>query len=486
MSIDVICALQPESLGRELERRLEHANVSLTAPHAQGLRSALRAATPDLVVASTGILPDGIERWIGEVRELPGTPDVVLVHDGDETTFRAAMIRAGCLAVLDANLPTDELVETLQALVLRRLSQMRLAVRATGPAERSSFEDFISRSASMREFIELARRVVDADSSLLLLGETGTGKERLARAIHEEGPRAAGPFVAVNCGAFPETLLESELFGHEKGAFTGAAQARKGYFEQADEGTIFLDEIGELPLHLQVKLLRVLEERGVRRLGAERSLQVDVRLLAATSRDPERAVAAGRFRSDLYYRLAVVTLQLPPLRDRAEDIPTLVETYVEHFRIALKRPIYGVQAPALEALAHYRWPGNVRELINVIERAVLLSPGPEIGLGDLPRAISSTASTADVSTVPRPTDAPAWRGKGLSEARREVVGAFERAYLTDLLQATGGRIGESARRAGLSERALYDLMRRHGLRKEDFKPVRQPTTNSSIEGGSDR
>ena len=469
MPIDLLCALEPEGRGRDLKRRLEHANVSLAAPRMSDLRSALRTVAPDLVVASTGFLPDDIEGWIAEIRELPEGPDVVLLHDGDDTTFRAAMIRAGCLGVLDANLASDELAETLQALVARRLNHIRLAIRATGPAERSSLEDFVSESPRMQEFLRLARKLVDADSSMLLLGETGTGKERLARAVHEEGPRAGGPFVAVNCGAFPETLLESELFGHEKGAFTGAARARRGYFEQADEGTLFLDEIGELPLHLQVKLLRVLEERRVRRLGAERPFPVDVRLMAATNRDLEQEVEAGRFRRDLYYRLAVVTLTLPPLRERVEDIPALIETYIEHFRIALNRPIFGVQAPALEAMTRYRWPGNVRELINVVERAVLLSPGPEVGLVDLPRAISSMAPDSGggaTGAVPTPT----WRGKRLTEARHEVVGAFERAYLTDVLRATGGRIGESARRAGLSERSLYELMQRHGLRKEDFRP----------------
>ena len=326
----------------------------------------------------------------------------------------------------------------------------------------------------MREFLRLARKVVDADSSLLLLGETGTGKERLARAVHEEGRRRGGPFVAVNCGAFPETLLESELFGHEQGAFTGATQARKGYFEQADEGTLFLDEIGELPLHLQVKLLRALEERRVRRLGAERQMPVDVRLMAATNRDLEQEVEANRFRRDLYYRLAVVTLTLPPLRERVEDIPVLIETYVEQFRVALNRPIRGIQPTALAALTRYGWPGNVRELINVVERAVLLSPGPEIGVADLPRAISTPGAGVSVQGAARPAEPAAWRGKPLGEARREVVGAFEKAYLTDLLRATGGRIGETARQAGLSERSLYELMRRHGLRKEVFRPARRP------------
>jgi DNA-binding NtrC family response regulator len=308
--------------------------------------------------------------------------------------------------------------------MIQRRVDLGRRVHAASPPSESRLRDFASLSPRMQAFMALARKVVDADSSLLLLGETGTGKEWFARAVHKEGPRSAGPFVAVNCGAFPESLFESELFGHEQGAFTGASRAHKGYFEQAEGGTLFLDEIGELPLHLQVKLLRVLEDRRVQRLGAERSFRVDIRLLVATHRDLEREVEAGRFREDLFYRLAVVTLPIPPLRERAEDIPDLFASYLEFFRAALNRPIYGVQKTALEALARYRWPGNVRELINVVERAVLLSPGPEIGLTDLPITISSQAAAAfrPLGPLPPGEAQPPWLGKpflgGCGFARR--------------------------------------------------------------------
>lgn len=361
-------------------------------------------------------------------------------------------------------------------MIQRRLNLVRPGHPASPPSE-SRLHDFASLSPRMQEFMALARKVVDTDSSLLLLGETGTGKEWLTRAAHEEGPRSAGPFVAVNCGAFPESLFESEFFGHEKSAFTGASRVHKGYFEQADGGTLFLDEIGEVPLHLQVKLLRVLEDRRVRRLGAERSFPVDIRMVAATNRDLEREVEAGRFREDLFYRLAVVTLTIPPLRERAEDVPALFETYFEFFRAALGRPIYGVQQTALEALVRYRWPGNVRELINVVERAVLLSPGPEIRLIDLAKTISSQAVATAVSQPPGSPPSgeaqPPWLGRPLHDARQQVVDDFESRYLSALLRETGGRISETARRAGINERSLFELMRRHRLRKEDFRP-RQP------------
>jgi transcriptional regulator with GAF, ATPase, and Fis domain len=278
--------------------------------------------------------------------------------------------------------------------------------------------------------------------------------------------------VTVNCGALPEGLLESELFGHEQGAFTGATRARRGYFELADGGTIFLDEIGDLPLHLQVKLLRVLEDRTVRRVGSERTIPVNVRVMAATNRQLEVEVSDKRFRADLYYRLAVVTLTVPPLRERREDIPDLVQSYVDHFSTHLGRQVCQVTPPALDALTRYSWPGNVRELINVIERAVLLCPKPAIDLGDLPRAVAAHAcvdgpTSEDLTSLSgsfrRMFDVP------LLEARQEVSAEFERLYLTEALRKTDGRIGQAAERAGINQRSLYQMMRRHGLRKEDFK-----------------
>jgi transcriptional regulator with GAF, ATPase, and Fis domain len=286
--------------------------------------------------------------------------------------------------------------------------------------------------------------------------------------VHAEGPRSGGPFLAVNCGALPEGLLESELFGHERGAFTGAERAHRGCFEMAHLGTLFLDEIAELPLHLQSKLLRVLEDRRIVRLGGEKPVPVDVRLIAATNRDLEEEVRARRFRADLYYRLAVVTLTVPPLRDRREDVPALVRDYFDHFRATLGRDVRSIHPGALAALVAYSWPGNVRELINVVERAVLLCPGHEVGRADLPRTL--TGPRAAPPPGPFAALPEAWRSLKLREARREVTTVFESAYLRDLLRETGGRVGEAARRAGINERTLYGMMQRHGLRKEEFRP----------------
>jgi len=317
----------------------------------------------------------------------------------------------------------------------------------------------------MQRFLSLARRVVPSESALLVLGETGVGKERLARAIHAEGPRAGGPFLAVNCGALPESLLESELFGHEEGAFTGATRAHRGYFEMAHRGTLFLDEIGEMPLHVQVKLLRVLEDRRVLRVGGERAISVDVRVMAATNRELEADVVSRRFRSDLYYRLAVVTLTVPPLRERREDVPLLVRHYIEYFRALVGRPVTGVSANAMAALAAYDWPGNVRELINVVERAVLLAPGAEVRVSDLPPGIVGLAGAAAGAGASLPLADDDWLERPLVQARA----AFEARYVAATLAATKGRVSEAARRAGVNPRTLFDLMRRHGLAKEAFK-----------------
>jgi DNA-binding NtrC family response regulator len=361
----------------------------------------------------------------------------------------------------------------MMALVERHREEGINRLRAERPEEQYSLSDFVSDSPTMQVFLHVARRVVNSETSLLILGETGVGKERLARAIHAEGARAKGPFMALNCGALPESLLESELFGHEEGAFTGATRSRKGYFELAHKGTIFLDEVGEMPLHLQVKLLRVLDAHRIQRVGAENSIEVDVRVMAATNRDLEADVKAKRFRSDLFYRLAVVTLEIPPLRERREDIRPLAQSYLQHFNVQTGRSVSTVAPATMSAMESYDWPGNVRELVNTMERAVLLADGDEIGPLDLPARIRTGGAPES-----RSGETPAWQLASLPEelidrplidARKQVLAAFELRYLSELLTATVGRIGDAATRAGVNERSLRDMMKRHGLKKEDFK-----------------
>jgi DNA-binding NtrC family response regulator len=437
----------------------------------------------DLVVLRREDVPALSSHLVAEIRALPEQPDVVVVSLKEDPEERAELLTAGCLAVVSEGLDEGKLGRALGALLLRRREQEERRLDATA-IQPFHLSDYASSSPTMQQFLDTARRVVSADSTLLLLGETGVGKEWLSRAIHTDGPRAAGPFVAVNCSAFPETLLESELFGHEKGAFTGAARARRGYFELAHRGTIFLDEIAELPLHLQVKLLRVLEERRIQPLGSERSIAIDVRVIAATNRDLEIEIQGKRFRADLFYRLNVVSLTLPPLRERREDVPELVESYLNLYRARLRSDVIGVDADALAAFAAYDWPGNVRELINAIERAVLMTAGPRISLADLPDSIrrfgpatlSPDGDEGLAASTPRGGES--WGDRPWREIRRQVLEDAERRYLGEVLSLSSGRISEAARRAGMAPRSLFEKMRRYGLRKEDFRRSPRPTEES--------
>jgi len=465
----ILVAVGSPSLRRRLGRLLQEGEVLVTPAGPTLLWKRLNQGDYDLIVTDRTGLPSPSAAAIDQIRKLPERPEVVVIEDGaGGPEQRDSLLAAGCLAVVSPATSDATFADTMRALVARCRDEASARLRMERLEARSRLDDFVSASPVMQRFMELSRRVVRAESSLLILGETGVGKERLARAIHAEGPRGSGPFVAVNCGALPESLLESELFGHEEGAFTGASRARRGYFELAHRGTVFLDEIGEVPLHLQVKLLRVLEDRRIQRLGSERPIEIDVRVIAATNRDLEAEVQARRFRSDLYFRLAVVTLTLPPLRERREDIPPLVRDYLGHFGRRLARTITEVSPEAMRALVAYSWPGNVRELINVVEQVVLLSGGPGVEVADLPRRILEALDSGAGRPLP---DATAALDRTLGEGRRQIVDEFERAYLTGALSCTGGSIKETARRAGITPRRLHDLMRRHRLDKNDFKTL---------------
>jgi two-component system response regulator AtoC len=309
----------------------------------------------------------------------------------------------------------------------------------------------------MIDLLELLERAAEYKATVLLTGESGTGKEVLARAIHAQSGRRNQAFVAVNCGAIPEALLESELFGHARGAFTGADRARRGLFIEADGGTLFLDEIGEMPPSLQVKLLRVLQEEEVRPIGEAKPRSVNVRVIAATSRDLEREVAAGRFREDLFYRLDVFRVRVPPLRERREDVPLLVDHFIARFRETLGRPIRTIADDALDRLLEHAWPGNVRELENVIERAMILADGDRITLRELPEAIAAPRSTPEAEA------APAGGDFSMRRARRR----FESDLVRRALEATGGNRTRAAKLLEISYRALLYKIKEHGLGEED-------------------
>jgi two-component system response regulator PilR (NtrC family) len=314
----------------------------------------------------------------------------------------------------------------------------------------------IGTSSAMQRVVDLIAQVAATKANVLISGESGTGKEIAARAIHDGGERRESPFVAVNCGAIPENLLESELFGHVKGAFTGAVNSKPGLFETAQAGTVFLDEIGELSLPLQVKLLRVIQERTFRRVGGTSDVRFDARLVAATNRRLEDEVAAGRFREDLYYRLNVIEVELPPLRDRREDVPLLVAHFVEKYGSELGREVQRVDDAALEKLVAYDYPGNVRELENVVERAVALSRGGEIGVSVLPPTVVRARSAAGRERLP---------AEGVS--LEDVLAEYERGLLLGALEQCGGVKKRAAQRLGISFRSFRYRLEKLGLETPD-------------------
>jgi DNA-binding NtrC family response regulator len=341
-----------------------------------------------------------------------------------------------------------------------------------GPSEGLvRFGDMVGRSEAMRSLFELLRKAAASEATVLIEGETGTGKEASAEGIHREGRRKKGPFVVIDCSAIPMHLMESELFGYERGAFTGAVMARPGAFEAASGGTILLDEIGELPLDLQPKILRALESRKIKRLGSTEYTRIDVRILAATNRSLHAEVAANRFRSDLYYRLAVVRIKLPPLRDRSDDIPILVENVIDHLGITGTPEAAALLDPAFLAnLAEYRWSGNVRQLRNYIERCV--------ALGNITPPLTDTILPPAVSSMPAIPTAPAISGllappsreeefneleMPFREAREAILNAFERRYLAAQLARNGNKVTAAARASGIARIAFYRLLWKHNM-----------------------
>jgi transcriptional regulator with PAS, ATPase and Fis domain len=310
----------------------------------------------------------------------------------------------------------------------------------------------------MQRVQETVRRVADTGVDVLILGETGTGKELIARSVHQLSRRAGGPFVPVDCGAIPENLMESEFFGYERGAFTGADRQRRGLMETASGGTFFLDEIGDLPLVLQAKLLRVLQERKLRRVGGNEEVPIDVRIVAATSLNLDEMVRDRRFREDLYYRINVVRIDLPPLRDRGDDLGLLAEYFTEKFSREMSRPIPAITPQAYSILRRYHWPGNVRELQNIIRRAIALSDDNLLGSDDLPVSLVAAADAGRGEAA-----------RGFFEIRDDYLARFEREYFTSLLERHHGHVKEAALEARLPRGTLYRLLNQHGINPESFR-----------------
>jgi len=390
----------------------------------------------------------GLLRKALELR--PDLTFIVMSAYGTHDTAIEAM-KAGAYDYVSKPFKPDEVVLVLRKAEERlRLSRENRRLRSE-LAEGFRLENFVGSSPTLQEMLRQVRRVAPTKTTVLLTGESGTGKELVARAIHDLSPRAAMPFVAVNCGAIPSELIESELFGHVRGAFTDASRDKKGLAAEADGGTLFLDEIGELPFALQVKLLRFLEDEMVRRVGDTRSEKVDVRVVAATARDLARAVKDGQFREDLFYRLNVVNVRLPALRERPDDVPALVEHFLAKYRrLRPEAPLQGVSPEALEVLRSHRWPGNVRELEHAVERAVVLADGPVVQEGDLPDEV-------------RAAPAPGAFAPGRDLSVKRAFRALEEQFIRAALDRTAGNRTRAAELLDLSYRALLYKIKEYGI-----------------------
>ena len=381
----------------------------------------------------------------------PETPVILMTAFGSIEAAVSA-IQRGATDYLTKPLNLDELLYRIRQVSdrYRIIAENRELREALG--ERHRIEGIIGESGQMLEVLSLVRRVAPSEATVLIRGESGTGKELIAKAIHFASSRASGPLVKVNCAALPETLLESELFGHEKGAFTGALTSRQGRFELANGGTIFLDEIGDLPLHLQAKLLRVLQEREYERVGSSRPINVNVRILAASHRPLEALLKAGQLREDLYYRLNVVPIFLPPLRERRSDLSLLIEYFLRRFAEKNGKTIRGLTPEGRDILLRYDYPGNVRELENIIERAVVLTRDDVIASGDLPLTVQEPETVADRDPQTNLTAA---------------VEALERRMIRDALAKSDGVQTRAAELLGMGERALRYKLIKYGFREED-------------------
>jgi len=442
-------AAHAEAAAEALER-VGHRCVVATSGTAALAR--LRDETFDVVV--TDLVMDRVDGMavLREARErVPDAQVIVLTGHGTVETAVEA-IKAGAYDYIQK--PLD--IESLRNRVHNAVEHVRLAQRAQDLEKqldaRFGFEAIIGNSPRLTRVLDICRQIAPTSARVLVIGESGTGKELVAQAIHTNSPRRNKPFVPLNCAALSEGILESELFGHEKGSFTGAAATRKGRFEYADGGTLFLDEVGDMPISTQIKLLRVIESGEIMRVGSNVPQHVDVRLISASNQDLERAVAEGTFREDLYFRLKVVQLTLPPLRDRREDIPLLIDTFIRNFNAKHDKHIEGITPEAVRALARCDWPGNVRELENTIESMVVVARGTTLAVDDLPETV--TGSPLGTPRRPGRPDAP---------LDTLDLQALERQAIEQALDKTDGNREEAAKLLGIGERTLYRKIKLYRL-----------------------
>jgi two-component system, NtrC family, response regulator AtoC len=461
------------NLRRVLSAQLERDGYDVhTAEDGEQALSILKEHHIDLVITDLRMPRiDGME-LLRRAQKIDAELPVVMITAHGTVDNAVEALKSGAFDYLTK--PFDQVeVRTIVAKALR--TRDLSATEASRPFHEIPVEGarygIIGQSASIMDLYAVLDRVADTPTTVLITGESGTGKELVARALHESSSRSDKSFIKVNCAAIPKDLMESELFGYERGAFTGAVGSKPGRFELASTGTLFLDEIGSIPVEMQVKLLRALQESEFERVGGVRTIRVDVRLIAATNSDLKKEIAQGSFREDLYYRLNVVPIRLPSLRERASDIPLLVTHFIRKFNVRLKKAIDGVEPAALSRLTSYPWPGNIRELENVIERAVLFCDGDELHLSDLPAEVrgSGAAGSFDASSTPAPppsSESSSGPSDGLKEQVKAAMSRLERELIVRALEQTSGNVTHAARLLKISRKGLQLKMKELGLREQ--------------------
>ncbi len=454
----IVLVVDDEPAVREaIELTLEDRYQTFAAEDGRGAMEVLRTVTVNIVFLDI-TMPgkDGLA-VLADIKAIDPSVEVVMVSALDSAEKAVAAMRLGAYDYIVKPFTPDDLLALAEKIIAKQALEREVAFLRSELAGRTGFfGDIVSRDPRMLEIFGLVRKVAETTSSVLISGESGTGKELIARSVHRESPRRGAPFVAVNCAAIPQELMESEFFGHERGAFTGAYERKIGKFEFAHHGTLFLDEIGTLSLNLQAKLLRVLQEREIQRVGSPRTVPVDVRIVAATNSDLAEAVRRGLFRSDLYFRLNVVPIALPSLRERPGDIPLLAEHFLGRFTRSFRKRVPGFSPKAMDVLCRYPWPGNIRELENMVERLLVLAPGDQmITLRELP------AELFDRGAVVTPV---ADRGERwtLKEARE----SFERRYILRILEDTGGKQSRAAQILGIHRNTLMAKLDELGIRED--------------------
>jgi nitrogen regulation protein NR(I) len=444
-------------------------NEVLTAEDGEQALQLLREHHIDLVITDLRMPKvDGME-LLRRALELDDELPVVIITAHGTVDNAVEALKTGAFDYITKPFDQNEVRTIVRKALATRDLAARDASRGTSSTAAYRF-GIIGESQGIQDLYAVIERVADTPTTALITGESGTGKELVARALHENSSRRDKPFIKVNCAAIPRELVESELFGHERGAFTGAVSSKPGRFELANGGTLFLDEIGSIPVEMQVKLLRALQESEFERVGGVKTIQVDVRVVAATNSDLKREIALGSFREDLYYRLNVVPIRLPPLRERAGDIPLLVRHFLEKFNARLKKRIVGIAADAAELLSRHPWPGNIRELENVVERAVLFSDGDLLEVKDLPLDVRETAGPRQtpLPSVPPPDDGTPV--DGLKQQVKAAMSRLERELIVRALEQTSGNVTHAARLLKISRKGLQLKMKELNLREREDRP----------------